>query len=145
VYGPVTNDCHMFVTEIGGNCGMGTWSRMSAAAHVVAKAVEGPYNRIGESIPAQCHNAYYAFCTHTKKHLLYHIGTGNNPASCNPIFNCTSGRTYGCKGLTPPPTHAWPNATCPCTQQPYVSVTLLVAFALILLLAIMPVEKCAFK
>jgi hypothetical protein len=120
VYDPISKQYHLFVTELAGNCGMGTWSRMSTAAHAVANSLEGPYERVGLAVPAQCHNVYYAYSPPDKKHLIYHIGTGGNPQSCNPEFKCTNGTTPGCHGLSPPPTPSWPKPTCWCTQSPFV-------------------------
>lgn len=113
---PVWDDAssryHLFVTEIAGNCGMCTWSRMSQIAHVTSDAAEGPYRRVETVVPTQAHNAYYAYSEPDGMHLLYHIFDGDSPESCNPYFRCRNGSTPGCRGLRPPST-PWPKPTCP--------------------------------
>ena len=86
---------HLFVSELAGHCGMGTWDRMSQAAHTVSDKMEGPYTRVGLAIPTQTHNTYYAYSAPDKMHLLYSIYSGTNPESCNPYKTCTNGTTPG--------------------------------------------------
>merc|ERR1719174_888833 len=91
---------------------MGTWNRMSQAAHTVSKSLDGPYERVGLAIPTQTHNTYYAYSPLDKMHLIYSIFGGNNPESCNPYKNCTDGTTPGHTGGVRPST--WnPPPTCP--------------------------------
>jgi hypothetical protein len=86
---------HLYVSELAGHCGMGTWSRMSQAVHAVSDSLEGPYKRSGLAIPTQTHNTYYAYSAPDKLHLIYSIFSGTNPESCNPYKNCTDGTTPG--------------------------------------------------
>jgi hypothetical protein len=103
---------HLFVSELAGNCGMGTWSRMSQAAHTVSDSMEGPYTRVGLAIPTQTHNTLYAYSALDKMHLIYSIFGGTNPESCNPYKNCTDGTTPGHPGGVHP--DSWmPAPTCP--------------------------------
>ena len=74
---------------------MGTWDRMSQAAHTVSDKMEGPYTRVGLAIPTQTHNTYYAYSAPDKMHLLYSIFSGTNPESCNPYKTCSNGTTPG--------------------------------------------------
>lgn len=103
---------HLYVTEIAAGCGMCTWARMSTIAHTVADRPEGPYQKVGVAVGTQAHNAYYTYSPSDKMHLLYHIGGGDNPDSCNPYFQgCEGGITPNCTGIRPP--HGWPAPSCP--------------------------------
>ena len=81
MYDTLTKQYHLYVSEIAGHCGMGTWDRMSQAVHAVSDSLEGPYERSGLAIPTQTHNTYYAYSVPDKMHLIYHIFFGNNPES----------------------------------------------------------------
>ena len=86
---------HLFVSEIAGHCGMGTWDRMSQAVHAVSDSVEGPFKRVALVIPTQTHNTYYAYSAPDMMHLIYSIFSGTSPESCNPYKQCTDGTTPG--------------------------------------------------
>ena len=110
---------HLYVSEIAGNCGMGTWSRMSQAVHAVSDAMDGPYTRVELAIPTQTHNTYYAYSAPDKLHLLYSIFGGTNPESCNPYKNCTDGTTPGHAGGVHP--DRWlPAPSCPIEHSTFV-------------------------
>ena len=104
---------HLFVSEIAAHCGMSTWARMSFAAHTVSSSPVGPFTRLaGEAgivIGTFVHNTFYARAGGL--HLLYHIGDGQNNASCNPYWTCSNGTTPGGHGLRPP--SPWPAGPCP--------------------------------
>lgn len=117
VYDEATKKYNLFVSEIAANCGMGSWSRMSQAVRAVSDTLEGPYVRAGLVAGTQTHNTYYVYCPVTKKHLIYGIGQGDNPPSCEPYFKCTNGSTPGAQGLRPP---AWPPSTCTPDMGPFV-------------------------
>ena len=102
---------HLMVSEIAYNCGMGSWAHFSQAAHAVSDNMEGPYKRVDTAIGTWTHNTLYAYSPTDDTHLLYHIGMGNNPESCEPRIPCSNGRTPGATGLRPPA--PWPaNVTC---------------------------------
>ena len=107
-----TGTFHLFASEIAGNCGMGTWSRMSQVVHAVAESAAGPYRRKGVLISTEAHNTYYAYSPPDRMHLLYTIFGGDNPPSCNPWFACSNGTTPGARGIQPP-SGRWPKPTCP--------------------------------
>ena len=117
-YDPKTKKYHLFVTELAGNCGMGTWARMSQAAHAVSDSIEGPYERVGLAIPTESHNIYYAYSPTDKMHLIYHIFSGTSPESCNPYRNCTDGTTPGHGGGVKP-AHWKPASTCDAATGTY--------------------------
>jgi hypothetical protein len=105
---------HLFVSEIAAHCGMNTWSRMSLAAHTVSPSPVGPFTKLagaaGTAIGTFAHNIFYLRAGGL--HLLYHIGDGLNPPTCNPFWPCTNGSTPGAgPGLQPPA--PWPEGTCP--------------------------------
>eukprot|EP00662_Eupelagonemidae_sp_cell21_P018969 gene18969-2549_t len=103
---------HLFVSELAGHCGMGTWSRMSQAVHAVSHKREGPYTRAGLAIPTQTHNTYYAYSPQDKLHLIYSIFGGTSPQSCNAYKSCTNGTTPGHGGGVHP--DSWlPAPKCP--------------------------------
>jgi hypothetical protein len=104
---------HLFVSEIAAHCGMSTWARMSFAAHTVSSSPVGPFTRLageaGIAIGTFVHNTFYVRAGGL--HLLYHIGDGQNNASCNPYWTCSNGTTPGGHGLRPP--SPWPAGSCP--------------------------------
>jgi hypothetical protein len=94
------------------NCGMSVWSYFSQAVHAVSPTLEGPYKRVDTAVGVWTHNTLYAYSPLDKVHLMYSIGEGNTPESCNPPIPCEGGRTPGGHGLQPP--KPWPgNTTCP--------------------------------
>ena len=58
-YDPATGKYHLFVSELAGNCGMGTWDRGSQAAHAVSSSELGPYKRVDLAIGTETHNTLY--------------------------------------------------------------------------------------
>jgi len=102
---------HLFVSEMAGHCGMGTWDRMSQSVHAVSAKREGPYTRAGLAITTQSHNTYYAYSPLDKMHLIYSIFGGTSPESCNVYKTCTDGTTPGHPGGVKP--DSWlPAPTC---------------------------------
>eukprot|EP00040_Diaphanoeca_grandis_P024864 m.137143 g.137143 ORF g.137143 m.137143 type:complete len:403 (-) comp29908_c0_seq2:307-1515(-) len=114
-YDAATELYHLYLTEIAGHCGMSTWARMSQATHATSPNVTGPFTKVDVAVGTFTHNVYYAYNPKEELHLLYHIGAGTNPSSCNPYFNCTNGTTPHAKGIQPPDA-PWPPATCPLTR-----------------------------
>ena len=140
VYDPLTEQYHLFVTELAGHwyvacagrsnfsasfsskcdlawnrsscSGMGVWARMSQAAHGVSKSKAGPFERVGVAVPTQTHNVYYAYSPTDQVHLIYSIFSGTSPEACNPYFKgCTNGSTPGTQGGVRP--RRWsPPSTC---------------------------------
>lgn len=115
MYDPEDKQYHYFVSEMAGNCGQATWSRMSQGAHLTAPAWDGPYKKAGLALPTWAHNLLYTRDPLSNQHMLWTIGEGKNPESCNPFLNCTDGSTPGAKGMKPPAD--WPAQTCPVTDR----------------------------
>eukprot|EP00750_Incisomonas_marina_P000948 INCI10749.1.p1 GENE.INCI10749.1~~INCI10749.1.p1 ORF type:complete len:461 (+),score=40.54 INCI10749.1:156-1538(+) len=89
---PATGKWIMFVTEMAANCGLSVWQWMSTIVRASADSPEGPYTREELVIGAESHNAYYVQEPLSGKHLIFHIGTGEN--GTEPwINNCTNGTT----------------------------------------------------
>jgi hypothetical protein len=95
VYHKERREWVLFVTEIGGHCGLSQWQHQSTVVAATAAHPAGPYTRSSLVIPTQAHNPYYAFDPQSSTHLLYHIGGGDNPESkTNPFrHNCVNGTT----------------------------------------------------
>lgn len=89
---PATGKWVLFVTEMAANCGLSVWQWMSTIVRASADSPEGPYTREELVIGAESHNAYYVQEPLSGKHLIFHIGTGQN--GTEPwITNCTNGTT----------------------------------------------------
>ena len=109
-----TASYHLFATELAAHCGMAVWGRMSQAVHAVSKTLLGPYTRVATALPTDTHNVYHQYSSADRTHVIYHIGTSENPPSCNPYLKCTNGSTPGAHSLTPPAN--WTKPTCPDTS-----------------------------
>ena len=97
VLSPIDNKYHLYVSEMGGHCGLNVWQSMSTVVDTVSSTASaaGPYTRVGVVIPREAHNAYYTYDPASKTHLIYHIGGGDN-ADQPPLWtNCTNGTTPG--------------------------------------------------
>jgi len=68
---------------------------MSTIVRAVGDSAAGPFTREALVIPTQAHNPYYVFDPASETHLIFHIGSGDNPESAsNPFWhNCTNGTT----------------------------------------------------
>lgn len=90
---------------------MGSWAYLSTSVHATASCIDGPYKRQNLAVGTWIHNTLYVYSPQDKMHLLYSIGNGSSPPSCNPPIPCKNGRTPGAHGLRPP--SPWPaNITC---------------------------------
>lgn len=112
VLDPLTGKYHLLVTEIADGCGMATWARMSQTTLAVSDTAAGPFTKVSVAIPTFSHNTFYAFSPPDKKHLVYHIGYGADPPSCNPRLSCRDGSTPGGSGIKPPAGTPWAPDTC---------------------------------
>ena len=93
---------HLYVSEMGGHCGLDTWQSMSTIVDTVSSTASaaGPYTRVGVVVPRESHNAYYAYDPASKTHLIYHIGGGDTGAEPPQWTNCTNGTTPGSLALS---------------------------------------------
>jgi hypothetical protein len=95
VLSPIDHKYHLYVSEMGGHCGLNVWQSMSTIVDTVSTTASaaGPFTRVGVVIPKEAHNAYYAYDRASQTHLIYHIGNadaGDKP----PLWtNCTNGTT----------------------------------------------------
>ena len=92
VYDEATKKWVLFVSEMGGHCGLSVWQHMSTIVRAVADSPAGPFTRDALVVGAESHNAYYARDPVTKQHLIYHVGTGANQTQPW-VTNCSNGTT----------------------------------------------------
>lgn len=85
VLSPIDQKYHLYVSEMGGHCGLGVWQSMSTIVDTVSSTASaaGPYTRVGVIVPREAHNAYYTYDPASKTHLIYHIGGGDNGDQLN--------------------------------------------------------------
>ena len=118
VFEEASKKWHFMVSEMAAGCGMCTWDRMSQAVHTVGDSPVGPFSRVATAIGPQTHNTLSTFSKVDGHHLIWSIGTGANPLSCNPPppSGCQGGRTANCTGLRDP--SGWPDPRCPIEMHP---------------------------
>jgi len=97
VLSPIDNKFHLYVSEMGGHCGLDVWQSMSTIVDTVSSTASaaGPYTRVGVVVPREAHNAYYTYDPASETHLIYHIGGGDNGDQPPLWTNCTNGSTPG--------------------------------------------------
>ena len=105
VWDPEINQYRLFVSEFAGHCGFASWGRQSQSVLANSPNLEGPYKRVKTIIPTQSHNTVYAYSSTDKKHLIYTIGDGSSPESCNPFMTCYVVQRYN--GTTPGVRPGW--------------------------------------
>jgi hypothetical protein len=97
---------HLFVTEIGGGCGLAAWGSHSFVAHATSSSgPAGPFTRRGVAVPHQSHNPQAV--RYNGSWLIFHIFAGDNSsmAPCAP---------------EPPPPAPWvptPAPRIPCSSS----------------------------
>lgn len=80
---------HMFASQISNGCGMSCWSRQSESVHLYSTDIKGPYALLNKTIDTWAHNTFYTYSVRDNTHLIYTIGDGSSPASCNFPLNCS--------------------------------------------------------
>jgi predicted amidohydrolase len=81
---------HLYVSEMGGHCGLESWENNSLVRHAVSHTLIGPYMPQEMVQQAMSHNAYPV--EHNGTFYIHHIGDGNS-----------TGFTAGCTNGTTPP------------------------------------------
>eukprot|EP00039_Didymoeca_costata_P015947 m.277655 g.277655 ORF g.277655 m.277655 type:complete len:506 (-) comp16312_c0_seq2:50-1567(-) len=109
---------HLYVTDIGADCGLHEWQSHSQVAHAVSSTGPlGPYVKKGIAVPHQSHNPQ-ALQYNSSLWLIFHIFPGAGP----PSGNCTPGPpppppppsppTHFCSSLTTPEGYTCYEKTC---------------------------------
>lgn len=86
------NKFHLYVSEMGGHCGLATWATHSFIRHAVSDTVDGVYTPLGTVLPAWSHNAM-PWVTPEGYVSIWHIGNGTKPKRPARQLNCSNGTT----------------------------------------------------
>jgi hypothetical protein len=87
----VDGSFHLYVSEMGGSCGLASWQHNSFVRHATALKPDGPYSEGEIVMAAFSHNAQ-AIRDHAGMIAVFHVGSGN-PSPKGFITNCTNGTT----------------------------------------------------
>eukprot|EP01043_Picozoa_sp_COSAG02_P038212 COSAG02_NODE_2929_length_7719_cov_2.442242_12_plen_312_part_01 len=82
---------HLYVSEMGGSCGLASWQHNSFVRHASSVKAEGPYSEEEVVMPAFSHNAQ-AIRDHSGTIAVFHVGSGH-PSPKGFITNCSNGTT----------------------------------------------------
>ena len=91
---------HLYVSEMGGHCGLESWCGNSLIRHAVSDNLVGPYEPREVVQQAMSHNAYPVL--HNGTFYVHHIGNGHTHTFTAGCTNGTTPESAGC-GMPPPP------------------------------------------
>jgi hypothetical protein len=77
---------HMWVSRMGGHCGLGQWQSDSEIVHATSTDPVGPYTMVDKVLPYFAHGPSVRVLPHGKGYVMMHLGCGY---SFTPWKNCT--------------------------------------------------------